>query len=67
MRISVGELFPDNRRDFTQMGQTDFKSSILSIQSVIIDSFNHLFLHFFSSELGPIYIFIFHNLINQSL
>ena len=28
---SRGALFPDNRRDFTQMGQTDFKSLILSM------------------------------------
>ena len=28
---SRGALFPDNRRDFTEMGQTDFKSLILSM------------------------------------
>ena len=28
---SRGTLFPDNRRDLTAMGQTDFKSLILSM------------------------------------
>ena len=28
---SRGALFPDDRRDFTEMGQTDFKTLILSM------------------------------------
>ena len=46
---SRGALFLDNRRDFTEMGQTDFKPLILSMQSMIINYVNHLFSHFFSS------------------
>ena len=46
---SRGALFLDNRRDITEMGQTDFKPLILSMVSMIINYFNHLFSHFFSS------------------
>ena len=46
---SRGALFLGNRRDFTEMGQTDFKPLILSMLSMIINDFNHLFSHFFSS------------------
>ena len=44
---SCDALFPDDRGAFTQMGQTDFKPLTLCMYSVIIHSFNHLFLLFF--------------------
>ena len=58
-------LFLDNRRDFTKMGQTDFKPMILSMKSVIINRFNNLFNVSSRRNDALCTIFIFHNLIQQ--
>ena len=65
MYRSRDALFLDNRRDFTKMGQTDFKPTILSMKSVIIKCFNNLF-HVSSRRNDALCtFFIFHNLIQQ--
>ena len=56
---SRGPLFLDNRRDFTQMGQTAFRPLMLSMLLVIINRFKHLFSYFFSSIRCLICIFHF--------
>ena len=52
-------LFLDNRRDFTKMGQTDFKLLVFSMKSVIINFFTQLRSRFFSSLRCFIYNFQF--------
>ena len=55
-------LFLDNRRDFAQMGQTDFKPLLLSMLSVII-----VLIIYFHRYAALFKIFILHNLIKQGI
>ena len=59
-------LLFDNRRDFTQMEQTDLKPLILSMLLLIINCFNHLLNTSFRLHNALFKIFISHNLTKQT-